>query len=332
MKKFTALRHAIIALLSLSTNTALFAEESQAAPGSTTTPQQTTPVQTTPTQNAKEYIIPKPQASRIDALKASLTIRRLDHQIQTLEANGEPFLALYRLSLTSSTQGCIIMLHSDNEHPDWPDAIAPLRDAMPEHSWCTISIEVPDIIKRAEPVKITTATAENTSSPKELPNQTLVFARIQATMDYAKTQGIEQFTFLGYGTGASYALGFLAANKNAGKALTLIDIESPPNLSDYEVAQQIRQIEQPILDYYVDKTGNDQFAVWRKQAANQRTDKVGDFIQVNALPDRVTGKNSKQLLIQRVRGFLKQNTNQINQLKSLPSVKKGLFYGSPIIN
>jgi hypothetical protein len=225
------------------------------------------------------------------------------------------------------------MLHSDNEHPDWPDAIAPLRDAMPEYSWCTLSIEVPDIIKRAEPVKITTPPATNTQpSSAELPNQAMVFARIQAAINNAQTQDVNQFAFLGYGTGASYALSFLAANPSSGEALALIDIEAPPNLSDYEVAQEIRQVSLPILDYYVNKTGRDQFAVWRKQAANQRADKIGDFTQIDALPDRVTGKNSKQLLIQRVRGFLKQNTSQISQRKSLPSPKKGLFYESPVNN
>lgn len=329
MNKFTALRHIITVLLTLSINTALFAEESQATPSNSPT----TPSQTAPAENTKEYIIPKPQSSRIEALKTSLAIRRLEHQIKTLEANGEPFLTLYRAALTSSTQGCVIMLHSDNEHPDWPDAIAPLRNAMPEHSWCTFAIEVPDIIKRAEPVKTTTPTADNTQQPAaELPNQALVFARIQATIDDAQAQDVSQFAFLGYGTGASYALGFLAANPSAGKALALIDIESPPNLSDYEVAQKIRQVSLPILDYYVNKTGNNQFAIWRKQAANQRTDKNTDFIQVDALPDRVNGRNSKPLLIQRVRGFLKQYTSQINQRKALPSAKKGLFYESPINN
>ena len=327
MNKFTALPLTIIALLSLSASTHILAEQNQA------TPNTTTPQQPPSTQSTKEYIIPKPQASRIEALRTSLNLRRLDHQIQTLEANGESFLALYRPSLTSSTQGCVIMLHSDNEHPDWPDAIAPLRNAMPEHSWCTISIEVPDIIKRAEPVKITAPPADNTQKPPfELPNQTVVFARIQAAINFAQSQEVNQFTFLGYGTGASYALSFLATSPNSGQALTLIDIEPPTGLSEYEIAQQIRPVSQPILDYYVNKTGNEQFALWRKQAANQRTDVKGEFIQIDALPDRVTGKNSKQLLIQRVRGFLKQNTSQINQRKPLPSTKKGLFYESPINN
>jgi len=322
MKKYNAALNIIIMLLLLSTVTAFAAEETQTSPDSTTEPQ-------ADLENKKDYIVPKPQMSRINALKTSLSIRRLDHQVQTLEANGEPFLALYSPSLTNSTQGCVIMLHSDNEHPDWPDAIAPLRNALPEYSWCTLSIELPDIIKRATSIK--TATSENDQPSLELPNQKMVFARIQATMNKAKTEGVEQFVLLGYKTGASYALSFLADNQIAGEALAIIDIEVPGSLSGYEMAQQMRRISQPILDYYVStNAGSDQFATWRRQAANQRMQKIGDYIQLDALPDRAVGKNSKQLLIQRVRGFLKQNTSQINQQKTLPNIKKGLFYQSPI--
>lgn len=338
MKKFTALSHAIMTLLFLSKSLTVLAEEPQAAnegtPETPSTQTESTPSENTPTGKNSEYVVPQPQASRIDALKTSLMLRKLNHQIQTLEANGEPFLVLYSAAITSDTQGCVILLHSDNEHPDWPDAIAPIRDAMPEYSWCTLSIEVPDIIKRAGPVKPNTgdASSVNNAQPTsaELPNQAMVFARIEATIAYAETQNIEQFSFLGYGTGASYALSYLAANQSAGKALMLINIESPANISPYEMAQTIRQVPQPILDYYVSTSGSDQFALWRKQAANQRVEKQGDFIQLDALPDRVTGKNSKRLLVQRVRGFLKQNTDQINQQKTLPNVKKGLFYESPV--
>lgn len=323
MKKIT-LPFTIIALLSLS-SFSLLAEESQPTSSDTNS-------QSTPPESNNEYVVPKPQLSRIDALKSSLTLRHLDHQIQTLDANGETFLTLYSPSLTSSTQGCVMLLHSDNEHPDWPDAIAPLRAALPKYSWCTLSIEVPDIIKRASPVQVSLEDAATETSPIELPNQTLVFARIQAAIEKAKTEGVEQFAFLGYKTGASYALAFLASNASAGSALALIDIEPTPNLSEYETAQLIRQITQPVLDYYVNNVGSEQFAMWRKQAANQRAEKKGDYIQLDSIPDRVTGKNGKQLLIQRVRGFLKQNTRQINQRSTLPSAKKGLFYESPISN
>ena len=41
-----------------------------------------------------------------------------------------------------------------------------------------------------------------------LPNQKIVFARIQAAIDDAKTKGNKQFAFIGDGTGAAYAMHF----------------------------------------------------------------------------------------------------------------------------
>jgi len=338
MKKNTALLNILISFTLLSACKSSLAEEPSPANTSlenATATENITEENISTNSNSEEenkvYVMPTPQASRISALETSLKIRRLTHQIDTLEANGEPFLTLYQPSLTSSTQGCVIILHSDNEHPDWPDAVAPLRNALPQHSWCTISIEIPDIIKRAKPVSTQTTQEEsNIGSILALENQDMVFARIAATINKAQSEGIELFAFLGYKTGAAYALNFLANNQAAAKALILIDIEPPAAVTNYTLAQQIRKIPQPILDYYVNSNaGSNQFAVWRKQAANQRTEIQGDFIQLDAVPDRANGKKSKQLLVQRVRGFLKQNTSQIDQKKTLPSVKKGLFYKSP---
>lgn len=307
-------------------STTLLAEEPQATPNTATT---TEPPTNTVAENNQDYVIPRPQSARIEALKSSLERRRLSHEIQNLEANGTDFLVLNKASMTDSTQGCVILLHADNEHPDWPDAIAPLRNALPEFSWCTLAMEVPDIIKRGEPIKLATQ-EENAQPADSLPNQDEVFARIQATITQARSENIEQFVLLGYKTGAGYALSFLEQNQTAGMALVLIDIEPTIGIGHYDLAQKIRQVAQPTLDYAVqNQTADIQFAAWRKQAANQRTQKNGEYIQLNATPDRVNGNDSKPLLIQRVRGFLKQHTSQITQRKSLPSVNKGLFYTSP---
>lgn len=313
-------------LVCFGVSTTLLAEEPQATPNTETT---TEPPSNTVAENNQDYVIPRPQSARIEALKSSLERRRLSHEIQTLEANGTDFLVLNKASMTDSTQGCVILLHADNEHPDWPDAIAPLRNALPEFSWCTLAMEVPDIIKRGAPIKL--ATQEEDAQPADsLPNQDEVFARIQATIAQARSENIEQFVLLGYKTGAGYALSFLEQNQTAGMALVLIDIEPAIGISHYDLAQKIRQVAQPTLDYAIQRTAaNVQFAAWRKQAANQRTQKNGEFIQLNATPDRANGNDSKSLLIQRVRGFLKQHTSQITQRKSLPSVNKGLFYTSP---
>lgn len=317
MKKNTALLSIILTSLVIGTGF-FFIEESIAEESSSDT-------------EARDYVIPRPQAARISSLMKSLSIRRLDHQMQTLEADGEPFLTLYRPSLTNSTQGCVILLHSDNEHPDWPDAIAPLRNALPEHSWCTLSIEVPDIIKRAEPIKLDSEEQNaDIMQAFTLPNQDVVFARIQTAIQQVNSESVQNIVFLGYKTGASYTLSYLASNPDSAIAMALIDIEPPAGVSHYELAQQVRQITPPTLDYYTESNaGSDQFAMWRKQAANQRTGSLGEYIQLDSRPDRATGKDKKQLLLQRVRGFLKQNTQQINQRRPLPVLNKGLFHETP---
>lgn len=294
----------------------------------------TTPSEPSTTENKaaekqnNKRVIPTPQKARLQALETNLKQNHLDYQIKILQAEGSDFLTLHRKALTGDQQGCAILLHSDNEHPNWPTVISPLRNALPKYSWCTLSIEIPDITKRAKAVETPSA---NSTAPTQteplLPNQNVVFARIQATISSAKAEGNKQFVFIGYGTGAAYAMHFLAQNKTMGDALILIDIKSPRTVSDYFLAQDLSLIEQPVLDTYFDRSAEaHRFSVWRKQAANQRKGDTGEFIQLDTTG---SGAESKQQNIQLVRGFLKQNTTQIDQLKSLPEYKKGLFYKSP---
>ncbi|MCB5161022.1 DUF3530 family protein [Marinomonas algarum] len=302
-----------------------------------------------------DYVMPQPQQTRISALKKSLANRQIDHQIQNLNAGDDRFLTLYQPPYTATNQGCVVILHADNQHPDWPDVIAPLRNALPNYSWCTLSVEIPDIIQRAQavisspsaeqadteqteanPIENTTNTDDGSRTSNdvpldELPNQDLVFGRLQATLDQAQAQDIEQFVLLGYQTGASYALAFLAENPDTAQALIMIDVDVPENrdrqgMTRYRLAQRIRQVNQPTLDYYASKSGSEQFARWRQQAANQRGADGRHYQQWNALPTPISSHENKATLVQTVRGFLKQNTEQVDQKNTLPSAEKGLFY------
>lgn len=298
---------------------------------SQTNTSQTTPATNTPSKPTTKRIQPNPEKSRIEALEDTLKQNHLAHQINTLQAAGSSFLTLYRNALSGDTQGCAILLQSDNEHPNWPTVISPLRNTLPKYSWCTLSIELPDITKRAEAVKTTPVIANNADNTIELPNQDMVFARIQAAIEDLKNKGNDkQIILIGYGTGASYALHFLAQNKTLGDALILIDIIAPDTIPDYNLAQDLSLIEQPVLDYYLnDSPQSLRFATWRKQASNQKKGDTGVFTQLAATDIANSPTEDTQQVIQRVRGFLKQNTTQVEQLKPLPEYKKGLFYESP---
>ncbi|SBS28000.1 hypothetical protein MSP8887_00939 [Marinomonas spartinae] len=338
-------------MISLSSNL-LAAEDSQTNKAATpASPQKGAP----PTQNSTnntttdtKRVIPTPQVNRIKALENRLKQNQQSHQINILNADNTPFLTLYRESQTRDTEGCVILLPSDNEHPDWPTVIAPLRNALPQYSWCTISMEIPDITPRAnaittfpEPSFPTTSSStsntatdnnssENTKNSTELPNQKVVFDRLQAVITEAKQKGAKQIVLVGYGTGAAYAMTYLATNPQAANALAIINVDTAKPITDYQLAQQIRQINVPILDYYYGQSmALKRFALWRKQSANKRSDNSLNYVQMDAFAETQRSMDGRLILIQYVRGFLKQNTQQKEQLKPLPDYDKGLFYKDP---
>ncbi|MGR0277996.1 DUF3530 family protein [Marinomonas dokdonensis] len=276
------------------------------------------------TQGAEEYSQPMPQAARIDALVQQLTNKQQSHQIQTLEAGDDSFLALYNKAITRDTIGCVILLPADNEHPDWPHTISPIRNQLPNYSWCTLSIELPDITNRAQAVTSEAPSDDNEDAAELiLKDQDIINARIQASIDFAKSNNAQSIVLLGEKTGASYALNFLADNPNAAQALVMIDIKAPEEASEYLIAQRLINLNSPVLDYY-SPLNMGSFNLWRKQAMNQNTNN-SRYFPIESNNDTLNESNQQQL-VQRVRGFLKQNTAQINQRKTLSAFSKGLFY------
>ncbi|MBM6551512.1 DUF3530 family protein [Marinomonas ostreistagni] len=285
-------------------------------------------------QSDQPRVMPTPQASRIDGLIERLSTNYA-HEIETLSADGEEFLALLRQPATNDPQGCVILLHGDHGHPDWPQVISPLRQKLPQHSWCTLAIEIPDVGGRATPVMTPAATAENqvdnSDTALSLPNEDTVFARIDAAIEFTRAAGYGQEVFLGYRTGAAYALRYTSERNIMDQALVLIEPRTVAPVSEYELAQMLQTLNLPVLDYYFNRTSRDQrFAQWRQAAANQRANQQDRYRQIDALPDARYDPVGDKRLVQRVWGFLKQNTTQQRQRKELPEYEKDLFYESPL--
>lgn len=87
-----------------------------------------------------------------------LEIRRnqpLAKQIQQLEgAEGnvvwlgdakEPFLGLYIENYAKQSLGAVLLLHDNEQHPDWPGMLHELRTSFPQHGWSSLSIALPDL-------------------------------------------------------------------------------------------------------------------------------------------------------------------------------------------
>ena len=285
----------------------------------TTTPREVIPRSFTPSQQI-----------RIQTLTEQIS-QRTPNEIETLESQGETFLALYREAQGNDTQGCIILIHGNNEHPDWPRVIKPIRMSMTQNSWCTLSIEVPDnMTKEAITVPTEPASEETTEGEIKLPNEESVFARIEASIAFTSDKGVPNVSLLGYGTGASYAIKYSINNNLSSGALLLVSASMPNKMSPFPIAQLLKNSQQAVLDYYIQPNKFDkQFADARYLAMSQRENQVPLYTQIKASSNTQYDINSNQL-IQRVRGFLKQNTQQREQHKQLPSTQKALFYSSPI--
>lgn len=310
----------------------------------------------------KERVMPTPQETRIAGLIAQLSGNQAQ-QIEQMSAENDTFLGLFRESETGDPQGCVIILHGDHGHPDWPQVVAPLRDKLPSHSWCTLSIEVPDMLGRAAtvpnathaaksatpsdtgaapdaPQSDTTPPANDTNSTSvagtpvvmdTLPNESQVFARIDAAANLIKEKGYTQVAYLGYRTGAAYALRYAAEKGITSQALMLIEPRTSAPITEYQLAQTIQTLKLPVLDYYFNRTFMDaRFAGYRQAAANKRSNRKVAYTQIDALPDARFDPSGNKRLTQRVWGFLKQNTNQQGQRKELPEFEKELFYKSPV--
>ncbi|OUR76347.1 hypothetical protein A9Q77_03740 [Marinomonas sp. 42_23_T18] len=270
------------------------------------------------------------QKSRVEALIAQIE-KSAPNEVESLNFQDESFLALYRAASNSQAQGCIILLHGNNEHPNWPNVINPVRMNMTENSWCTLSIEIPDSSEKESLsfIKETPDTETVAESDGKLPNEETVFGRIGASIAYANEQGISNISLLGYGTGATYALKYSAENKLNTGALILISTTMPGTSPPFVMAKLLASSLQPVLDYYIQPNQLD------KQYANARRTAMGQRETQNPIYTRIKVTSNSQFsidenqLIQRIRGFLKQNTKQREQLKRLPIIRKSLFYQAP---
>ena len=78
----------------------------------------------------------------------------LDGDAVFLKATGassdHEFLSIYTEAADEPVRGTVIILHGRGFHPDWQDAINPLRVGLTESGWNTLSVQMPVLEKQAK--------------------------------------------------------------------------------------------------------------------------------------------------------------------------------------
>ncbi len=82
----------------------------------------------------------------VTELEASL----FDGDLKRLSAGKVTFTAVELRPDSTPVRGSIILLHGRGVHADWPDNIGPLRMALAQNGWHTLSLQMPVLEKSAK--------------------------------------------------------------------------------------------------------------------------------------------------------------------------------------
>ena len=196
----------------------------------------------------------------------------IDGDAVFLEADNGKFLSIYT-EAEADAKGVVIILHGRGFHPDWQDAINPLRVGLAESGWNTLSVQMPVLEKKAKYYDY-------------LPLFPQAIPRIEAAIAYAREQIKEN--------GINNKVVLVAHSCGAHMAMTWADVESFESIDAYvgigmgatDYKQPMKQpfplakVKVPVLDVYA---ANDYPAVlkmaperWQsiQSAGNERSHQV----------------------------------------------------------
>lgn len=132
-----------------------------------------------PKDNGKplpERVLPSKEAANEAAITAFLKNNQREKEAIHLKVLEESFTALYLDEQIGKPQGTVLILPDLEQHAQWPDLIAPLREYLPAYGWNTLSLSLP-----SAPLRHLPARENSTETPKD--NTTAEGAATAATAD-----------------------------------------------------------------------------------------------------------------------------------------------------
>lgn len=172
-----------------------------------------------------------------DVITERLVAMYPDTEIVWLRANGERFISLYRQPAQQSERA-VILVHGMGQHADWPDVVAPLRSALPERGWATLSLQMPILPPEQRLADYASSASAAT-------------ARIGAAMPFLAERGFKHVVVLGYGFGGALAATYVARRGAGADAFVGISMQAPPFLKPaIDLLEVLGRIDLPVLDIY----------------------------------------------------------------------------------
>ncbi|MBL4797780.1 MAG: DUF3530 family protein [Oleispira sp.] len=129
------------------------------------------PVAKTEQQPSLPRYLPNTSNKRALSLLDHMLLMGREDEVITLSNLAEEFYGLYLPQASGQPQGGILILHDEQQHGHWPNIIGPLREYLPQFGWSTLTIELPDQLKRQRlPRNIPTQTTSGDQASTEKPS------------------------------------------------------------------------------------------------------------------------------------------------------------------
>ena len=220
-------------------------------------------------------------------------------KIVWLNHDGEKTLALLAGDHTGHPRGAAILLHSAGMHPDWPEVIAPLRQALPDYGWITLSVQMPVLPRSADLAEYAPLLAD-------------VPARLDSAIAWLQSQGIHNIVLIGHGFGNIMAAHYLAAHVNtpvrAFIGIGMADYSSVDK--QFDLNQLLTDITMPVLDIYGSRDSDPvvKFVRTRARAVQQASLSASRNRQLSAFAGSASGRSAAT----KTYGFISYRRFEIN--------------------
>ncbi len=160
----------------------------------------------------------------------------LDGDVEMLSAREHEFLTIYTEADDSDI--AVLVMHGRGFHPDWTDAINPLRVGLVEYGWNTLSIQLPVLKKTAKYYDYVSVFDE-------------AIPRIEAAIDFLKQQGNKKIILIAHSCGAHMAMEYVNS-KGEGNFDAFVGIGM--GATDYKQPMlkpfPLDSMKKPVLDVY----------------------------------------------------------------------------------
>lgn len=258
---------------------------------------------------------------------------------QQLTTSDGNFLALWKPANAAEASGVVILIPGDSESADWPQAIGPLRNKLPDVGWSSLSLTLPDPHDQAPqvaPAPAPSATAEadpaapasepaDAPAPSETPaaatqaipapeagpltqatpeqHAERVLARIQAAVTFAQSQKAKRIVLLGHGSGGYWAARYLGNSPSPeAQNLLLVAAKVPEGFSP-PLEELVPGLKLAVGDfYYKDQPADRTAALKRQQASKRQAQPAYVQVAMKALPGNPA--TEQEQLFRRIRGWL----------------------------